>query len=210
MEKFLTLGKKGTSRLIEKKSTFLGHAAPVHDEKEALAFINEVKMKYPDAHHHTFAYQIGESNEIQRASDGGEPSGTAGRPILEIIKQEHLKDTVVVVSRYFGGVLLGTGGLVRAYGKVAHQAIRDAGITEKIYGQKIVITMEYHLLGKVQNYLTSENIFVEKVLYTDKVQLDCLVIFPKINRLLKELQDICHGKVDIFLGDTGYFSGIQA
>jgi len=208
MEKILTLAKRGSSRLVEKKSTFLGHAAPVRDEKEALAFINEVKMKYPDANHHTFAYQTGENNEIQRASDGGEPSGTAGRPILEIIKQEHLRDTVVVVSRYFGGVLLGTGGLVRAYGKAAHQAIRDAGIMEKIFGQKIAITVEYHLLGIVQNYLTRENIFVEKVLYTDKVQLHCLVIFPRINRLLQELQDICHGKLDISLGDTGYFSGI--
>jgi len=208
MDKILTISKKGASRIVEKKSVFIGQAAPVGDEKEALEFIDEVRRKLADANHHTFAYQIGENNEIQRANDGGEPSGTAGRPILEIIKQENLKDIVVVVSRYFGGILLGTGGLVRSYGKAGHQAIIDGKIIEKVYGQKISIMLDYHLLGKVQNYLNSEKIFIENLSYTDKVLVGCLVSFEEINRVIKELQDICYGAVNISQGDTGYFSQI--
>ncbi|MGI6684567.1 MAG: YigZ family protein [Bacillota bacterium] len=208
MDKFLTISKIGTSIIVEKKSTFLGHAAPVQDEKEALEFINKIKMKLADANHHTYAYQIGENNEIQRANDGGEPSGTAGRPILEIIKQENLKDIVVVVSRYFGGILLGTGGLVRAYGKTAHEAIIDGSIIEKIYGQNVFITIDYHLWGKVQNYLNTQDIYIEKVSYTEKVKVSCLVAFEKVNLLTKEVQDLCHGAVGVTLGEVGYFSGI--
>jgi uncharacterized YigZ family protein len=186
----------------------LGHAAPVHDEKEALNFINEVKDSLKDANHHTYAYQIGKNNEIQRANDGGEPAGTAGRPILEIIKQEQLKDIVVVVSRYFGGILLGAGGLVRAYGKAAHLAVLDGGIIEKTYGQKVFITIDYHLLGKVQNYLSRENVFIEKILYSDKVRIICLVVFEDLDHFVKEVQDICHGTADVSLGELGYFSEI--
>lgn len=210
MDKILTISKRGLSRLVERKSIFLGHAAPVRDEDAALNFINEVKAKISDARHHTYAYQIGEHNEIQRTHDGGEPSGTAGRPILEMIKQENLKNVVVVVSRYFGGILLGTGGLVRAYGKAAHQAIIDGEIIEKVYGQKISLILDYCLLGKVQNYLNSENIYIEKVNYTDRVEMACLVVFPEVNRMIKEVQDLCSGTADIDLGDAGYFAGIKA
>lgn len=208
MDKILTISKKGSSRIEEKKSVFIGQAAPVRDEKEAIDFIDQVRRKLADANHHTFAYQIGENNEIQRANDGGEPSGTAGRPILEIIKQENLRDIVVVVSRYFGGILLGTGGLVRAYGKAGRQAIIDGEIMEKVYGQKVFVTLDYYLLGKVRNYLNSERIFIENVSYTDKVQMICLCVFEEAHRINKELQDICHGVVDISLGDTGYFAEI--
>jgi len=204
----LTIAGKGTSRIVEKKSVFLGHAAPVRNEKEALEFISEIKGILADANHHTYAYQIGENNEIQRANDGGEPSGTAGRPILEIIKQENLKDIVIVVSRYFGGILLGTGGLVRAYGKAAHEAIIDGKIVEKVFGQKVFVTIEYHLLGKVQNYLNNERIHIEKVSYTEKVEVSCLAVYSRTNRIVKEIRDLCHGAVDISLGDTGYFPGI--
>ncbi|MEL7563650.1 MAG: YigZ family protein [Dehalobacterium sp.] len=208
MNKILTIGKKGTSRIVEKKSVFIGHAAPVRDEKEAVEFIDEIRHKLADANHHTFAYQIGENNEIQRANDGGEPSGTAGRPILEMIKQENLRDISVVVSRYFGGILLGTGGLVRSYGKAGRLAIIDGKIIEKVYGQKIFITLDYHLLGKVQNYLNNEKIFLEKLTYTDKVQADCLVNFEEVSRIIKELQDICYGTVNISQGEAGYFTEI--
>lgn len=208
MDKLLTISKIGTSRVIEKKSIFIGQAVPVGNEKEALDFIDQERHKYADARHHTFAYQIGEHNEIQRASDDGEPSGTAGRPILEMIKQENLKDILVVVTRYFGGTLLGTGGLVRAYGKAAHLAIIDGKITEKLYGQKISFTIDYSLLGKVQNYLNGENIYVENILYTDKIQIACTVIYGQIDRITEQLRDMCAGAIDISFGDTGYFAGI--
>lgn len=208
MEKILTLSKKGTSRLVEKKSVFMGHAAPVRDEQDALGFIDEVRKSMPDAGHHTFAYRIGKNNEIQRANDGGEPSGTAGRPMLEIIKQENLQDTLVVVTRYFGGVLLGTGGLIRAYGKAAHEAMLDAVIMEKIDGQKIALYLDYHNLGKVQNFLEQAHIFVENILYTDQVQLSCILVFDRRDEVIQKIRDLCHGEVEVSLGEREYFPGL--
>lgn len=209
MNKILTISKKGTSRVVEKRSIFLGHAAPVGNEKEAIDFIEGVRAQLPDANHHAFAYQIGAHHEIQRANDGGEPGGTAGRPILEIIKQENLRDIVVVVSRYFGGILLGTGGLVRAYGKAGHQAMLDGEIVEKIYGREVLITIDYPLLGKVQNYLIGEKIMIEEISYTDQVRVHCFVVFDEVSRVEKNIRDICHGTVAFSLGAVGYFTGIK-
>lgn len=209
MDKILTINKIGTSRIVEKKSIFIGHAAPVKEEKEALDFIDGIRTRFPDARHHAFAYQIGENNEIQRASDGGEPGGTAGRPILEMIKQENLKDIVVVVTRYFGGILLGTGGLVRAYGKAGHLAMIDGEIVEKIYGQEVFITIDYHLLGKVQNYLVSEKVMIKNVAYSDKVQVHFLTVFDQVSQTSQGLQDLSNGMAQINLGEAGYFTGIK-
>ncbi|MGI6678988.1 MAG: IMPACT family protein [Dehalobacterium sp.] len=208
MEKILTLSKKGTSRLVEKKSVFIGQAAPVEHEQAAVDFINEVRQSMSDARHHTFAYQIGSNNEIQRAHDGGEPSGTAGRPMLEIIKQENLQDTVVVVTRYFGGTLLGTGGLIRAYSKAAHEALLDGVIMAKVDGQKVTFTMDYHLWGKVQNFLERENIFVENIDYLEQVKLTCILVFDGMDTVIKKIRDLCHGTVEVTLGERNYFAGI--
>ena len=123
---FLTLAGPAAAELVEKKSRFIGYAAPVADEAAALAFVQEIKARHRDATHNCYAYQAGDNDQFQRSSDDGEPSGTAGRPILEVIRGRGLKNTAVVVTRYFGGILLGTGGLVRAYGAAAKQALEAA------------------------------------------------------------------------------------
>ena len=132
MQTYKTLHEYGKDEYIVEKSVFIGHAKPVTSEEEARAFIDEMKAKYKDATHNVWAYTIGQSMNIQRYSDDGEPQGTAGIPTLELIKKEDLRDVVVVVTRYFGGVKLGAGGLVRAYTKGAKIGLEAAKIKCKI------------------------------------------------------------------------------
>ena len=139
--KYKTIYKEAEAEIIEKKSKFIATVRPVKTEEEAQSFIEEMRKKYWDATHNVFAYQIGERNQIQRFSDDGEPSGTAGLPVLDVLKGEDVKDVAIVVTRYFGGTLLGTGGLVRAYGKAAKEGLLEAGIIEKkLYRRFHVIT----------------------------------------------------------------------
>ena len=130
MIEYKTLAKAGSDEIIIEKSRFIGYCAPVSSEEEALEFIEKIKKKHYDATHNVFAYVVGLDNNIQRYNDDGEPSGTAGVPILEVIKKEDLRNVVIVVTRYFGGIKLGTGGLIRAYTKGAKIAL-DAGIIIK-------------------------------------------------------------------------------
>ena len=135
---------------MEKKSRFIATVRPVKTEEEAKAFIEEMKKKYWNATHNVFAYQIGERNELQRFSDDGEPQGTAGMPVLSVLKGEDIKDTAIVVTRYFGGTLLGTGGLVRAYGHSAKEGLLAAGIAELVLYWKYSVLAAYPDSGKVQ------------------------------------------------------------
>jgi len=128
---YKTISKEATVEMEEKKSRFIANVKPVSSEEEALEFINNIRAKYWDATHNVYAYYISGENIIQRFSDDGEPSGTAGMPVLEVIKRMELKDLVVVVTRYFGGILLGASGLVRAYSKSAALGIEAAGIVTK-------------------------------------------------------------------------------
>ena len=142
---YFTIKQAGEAELIEKKSRFIGYAAPVSNEAEAMAFIEAIRAKHRDATHNCYAYQAGWHNEYQRSSDAGEPSGTAGRPILEVIKKSNLKNTVVVVTRYFGGVLLGAGGLARAYAKTAALALAKAGLLQRLAAKAYSLTIDYNL-----------------------------------------------------------------
>ena len=150
LKKYKTILEEAEGEIVEKKSRFIATVRPVKTEDEARAFIEEMKKKYWNATHNVFAYQIGERNELQRFSDDGEPQGTAGMPVLNVLKGEDVKDTAVVVTRYFGGTLLGTGGLVRAYGKAAKEGLLSAGIVEMVLYRKYVVTAEYTDSGKVQ------------------------------------------------------------
>ena len=135
MSTYKTLHEFGMDEIIIEKSTFIGYAKPIKTEEEAIEFINEIKKKHKDATHNVWAYTVGKTMNIQRYSDDGEPQGTAGIPTLEVIKKEDLRDVVVVVTRYFGGVKLGAGGLVRAYTKGAKIGIDAAKVIEKVMGK---------------------------------------------------------------------------
>ena len=148
----------GEADFVEKKSRFLATAKPVKTEEEALAFIESMKKKYWNATHNCWAYVIGERGELQRCSDDGEPSGTAGRPMLDVLLGEGVRDVVVVATRYFGGTLLGTGGLVRAYSQSAKVGLEACTIITKTYGYHISLKTDYTGLVKIQYILGQRQI----------------------------------------------------
>ncbi len=168
---YKTLFEYGEAEDIINKSRFIGYAKPVNSEEEAIEFIEKIKKKHKDATHNVPAYVIGLNNEIQRYSDDGEPSGTAGVPILDMLKKEEIKNTVVVVTRYFGGIKLGTGGLVRAYTKAAKLAINEAKVVEKAFYKLFLIRLDYTLHGKVQNEIMNSEHIIKDTVYDDKVNM---------------------------------------
>lgn len=192
---YITVRNFGEDSFEEKKSEFIGYAKRVESEEEAREFINEIKGKHKQARHNCFAYAMGKNMGIQRYSDDGEPQGTAGIPILEVIKKRGITDCVVVVTRYFGGILLGAGGLTRAYTKGASIAIKAAGVVEKVQGVKLSITLDYDLLGKVQ-YVCSQGLWhIEDTVYSDNVQILILAELENASIIEKELVNATSGKI---------------
>ncbi|RIU94490.1 YigZ family protein [Oceanobacillus picturae] len=174
---YFTVKQTAIEEIIIQKSRFIGHVARVETEEEAQQFIQEIKKKHNAATHNCSAYMIGEHDQIQKANDDGEPSGTAGVPMLEVLKKKNLKDTVVVVTRYFGGIKLGAGGLIRAYGNVTTEALQGSGIVERQLMQGISITVEYTLLGKLENVLRQSDYILETINYLEKVEF---IVYVKI------------------------------
>ena len=194
LERYKTVYRGKEGEIIEKKSRFIATVRLVETEEEALAFIEEMKKKYWNATHNCFAYVIGERRECVRCSDDGEPSGTAGKPMLEVLMGEELHDTVVVVTRYFGGTLLGTGGLVRAYQGATKAGLHASTVIEKCYGRKWKIGTDYTGLGKIQYILGQRGLSVLDTVYTDKVELTVLVPDDEEGFLMKELMEGTNGQ----------------
>lgn len=197
--------KDGEGKITEKKSVFIGAVAAVHSEEEALEYIAQKKKQYYDARHNCFAYVIGDKDEIIRSSDDGEPSGTAGKPILDVVTGAHLHNVVVVVTRYFGGVLLGTGGLVRAYSQATQEGIKACTLVERYYGKPLSVTVDYTLLGKMQYILKERNIFISDTVYDANVTIMAYVETDDVNSLEKEITNQSGGKALIQWGDECCF-----
>ena len=173
----------GEDELTEKKSRFIATVKPVDSEEEALEFIAGIKKKYWNARHNCFAYVIGERQEIQRCSDDGEPQGTAGRPMLDVLLGADVHNVAVVVTRYFGGILLGTGGLVRAYSRSVQIGLEASTIIEKQKGSRITIQTDYNGIGKLQYLLGQRGIPIVDSQYTDVVNLQVLVEEAAVSEL---------------------------
>lgn len=200
MQQFETVYKQTQYELIEKKSRFIAHIKPIETEDEALDFLAGIKSKHWDATHNVYAYSLLE-NGIQRYSDDSEPQGTAGIPILQTINGMDLKNIIVVVTRYFGGTLLGTGGLVRAYGKSAKEGILKSQIVTKRICQEVIIPIDYSLLGKAQNKMIELGFIISDTVYEDEVKLKILINNDDFELLEKTFMEIVSGKVAInFLG----------
>ena len=168
---YKTIYDYGEDETIINKSRFIGYAMPIENEEEALEFIEKIRTKHRDATHNVYGYVLGKDSNIQRFSDDGEPSGTAGIPVLEVIKKEDLRNVVVVVTRYFGGIKLGAGGLIRAYTKGAKISL-DAGIiVNMVLYTKIKIRIDYTLYGKMENYLMNEGYIVDGSDFDDGVNI---------------------------------------
>ena len=206
MSNYKTLHKFGVDEYIVEKSTFIGYAKPIKTEEEAIEFINEIKKKHKDATHNVWAYTVGKTMNIQRYSDDGEPQGTAGIPTLEVIKKEDLRDVVVVVTRYFGGIKLGAGGLVRAYTKGAKVGIEAGIVIEKVKYSEVKIKIEYTQLGRIQNEIMNLGFKVKDTIYSEDVELIVYVRNEEAQSLMDRIIDITSGTADVSLGEEYYLS----
>lgn len=193
---YKTVSKEATAELIEKKSRFITTVRPIKTEAQALELIAGLRTKYYDATHNVYAYMLGENN-ICRYSDDGEPTGTAGVPTLEVIKKEELTDVVVVVTRYFGGIMLGAGGLVRAYGKAARLGISKAEPVIMQSCDLYNITCDYTLLGRLLYILSEGGFIVEDTVYTDEVTISVCVKPEDTANLINSVNDISGGQAII-------------
>lgn len=202
---YITVRNFGEDSFEEKKSEFIGYCKRVENEEEAKEFVNEIKNKHKQARHNCYAYIIGENMGIQRYSDDGEPQGTAGIPILEVMKKNEVKDCAVVVTRYFGGILLGTGGLTRAYTKGAAIAIKAAGIVEKVDGVEVIIKIDYDLLGKVQYVCGQNQWHIEDSIYSDKVEIHILAEKSVAEVIEKTFIEETNGKAEISKENEGIY-----
>ena len=196
-EGFKIVYEGGEAEIVEKKSRFIAYVKPVDTEEEAVAFIDSIKKKHWDARHNCSAFVIGKNNELTRCSDDGEPSGTAGKPMLEVLLGQGLHNVAVVVTRYFGGVLLGTGGLVRAYQAAVKEGILASKILEKFEGARYMVETDYNGIGKIQYILAKENINTLNIDYSDKVLVEFVVKLSEENKLIKELTEATAGKAGI-------------
>ncbi|MCH5213172.1 MAG: YigZ family protein [Oscillospiraceae bacterium] len=202
-EKYKTVAAESETLIIEKKSKFISHVKPVDNEADALAYLNEIRSKYADARHNVYAYVIDENN-IFRYSDDGEPSGTAGMPVLDTIRKSSIVDVVVVITRYFGGTLLGTGGLVHTYSASAKKGLEESGIIIRTMCDIISVRISYELVGKIQYTLAQEGITIENTLYENDVTF--LISSPKddTERIMAKLTDITNGKAVMKIIDQKY------
>jgi len=205
MRKHRAVFQGGREEIVEKKSRFIAHVQAVETVEEAQEFIEAVKKKYWDARHNCSAFSVGEQNPLTRCSDDGEPGGTAGKPILEVIQGSGICNIAIVVTRYFGGTLLGTGGLVRAYTEAAKAGLEESVIIEKIPGIRMTLAAEYTDLGKIQYILAQNQIIVEKTDYTDTVEMQALFPEEEKEYLMKELTEGTGGRIKMTEGEKVYY-----
>lgn len=202
---YYTVKDEAAFQFEEKKSIFIGHVKRTSTEEEAKEFVKLIKGKYKDARHNVYAYIIGENMGVQRYSDDGEPQGTAGIPVLDVIKNKGITDVTVVVTRYFGGILLGTGGLARAYSKAAAEGINKANIVERVKGRELYIDINYDMLGKLQYVFEQKNWFIDNIDYTDKVTITSKVEASMLEEVKKTIVDITSGNSDFLEDDEKFY-----
>ena len=198
--KFTYIG--GSGEIVEKKSRFIATVEPVKSEQEALDFIERVRKQYWNASHNCTAFTIGENHQLTRCSDDREPSGTAGKPMLDVLLGENLHDTAVVVTRYFGGTLLGTGGLVRAYAAAVRAGLDNAVILKKHQGIRLSIHTDYNGIGKVQYILNQAQIPILRSEYTDSVFLEALTPSALLDSTIDAITENTSGQARLTKGDA--------
>ena len=206
MIKYKAVHQGGTGEIVEKKSRLIAHVASVATVEEAQQFIEDIKKKYWDARHNCYAFAVGVENMLTRCSDDGEPGGTAGKPILEVILGSGIHNVVIVVTRYFGGTLLGTGGLVRAYTEAAQEGLRQSVIIEKIPGKKMLLRTDYTDLGKIQYILAQQDVSILDTLYTEAVEITALFPEEESKRLEKLLTEATSARVVLEEAESVYFA----
>ena len=197
--------KSAEGEITEKKSRFIGHVHEVHSEEEAFGIIEAYKKKYWDAKHNAYAYVLGSANEISRFSDDKEPQGTAGKPILDCLLNNDFKNTLIVVTRYFGGVLLGTGGLVRAYTDAALKALSNASVFTLHQGTLCTLSIDYSFLGKIQYILQQMDIAIKQTDYGEKITFTLIIESGTKKAFTEKITEVLSGTSEINLLEDVYF-----
>lgn len=210
LSEYLTVKGTAINEIIIDKSRFIAHISRTETEEEAQAFIASIKKLHKDATHNCSAYLIGERDQIQKALDDGEPSGTAGVPILEVIRKKGLKDTTVVVTRYFGGIKLGAGGLIRAYSRSASEGINAAGIVERTLMKVMNVQIEYHWLGKLENELRASTYLIKDIQYLEKVSVLTFVKEDLVETFSNWITELTNGQAELTETDTQYLEQSKA
>ncbi len=190
---YKTIKEQSETLLVEKKSKFISNVKPVDNEEDALAFLNEMRSKYSDATHNVYAYVIDENN-IFRYSDDGEPSGTAGMPVLDAIRKSGIVDAVVVITRYFGGTLLGTGGLVHAYGASAKQGLEASKIIIRQLCDILSVKVDYTLLGKMQHEIATKGYMLEDTIYEEDVTFIISCPLDTTDKVLSDITNMTNAR----------------
>ena len=197
LNKYYTVKESGSHEISIQKSRFIGYVSRVHSEDEAQSFIQSIKKQHHNATHNCSAYIIGDRDEIQKTNDDGEPGGTAGVPMLEVLKQQSLKNTAVVVTRYFGGIKLGAGGLIRAYSTTTSETIKHVGIVKGELMQGYAMTIAYPILGKIENALEHSPHIVENKEYTENVTLTVYVHIDAQETFEEEMINLTNNEVEL-------------
>ncbi|WP_338449538.1 YigZ family protein [Niallia oryzisoli] len=204
LPQYYTVKGNGEHEIVIQKSRFIAHVMRAETEEAAQEFIQKIKKEHWNATHNCSAYLIGEHDQIQKANDDGEPSGTAGVPILEVLKKKHLKDTVVVITRYFGGIKLGAGGLIRAYGKATSEGIDATGVVERKLMRVMSTKIDYTWLGKVENELRSSIYEIKEIHYLDAVEIETYVEEADVQNFTEWMVELTNGQGEIASGEVLY------
>lgn len=199
----------GSGEIVEKKSRFIATIEKIETEEEALAFISKIKKQYWDARHNCYAFVAGKNQELQRCSDDGEPNGTAGRPMLDVLLREDIHNLVVVVTRYFGGTLLGTGGLVRTYQKAVQEGLKNCVVIEKMQGRMLKIDTDYNSIGKIQYILAQQQITAMDTIYTDKVEMQVMVPVERLQEFQEAVTEGTNGTARFQVGDQMEYASVD-
>ncbi len=206
LKQYKTVLNRASCEIEEKKSRFIATVRPIKTEEEALELISELKSKYWDASHNVYAYYLNEDTVTQRFSDDGEPSGTAGIPVLEAIKRSGIQNVVVVVTRYFGGTLLGASGLIRTYAKSASAGIESAGIVCRKLCDEVSIIVEYTLLGKVQNIISIKEYTIKENIYEQDAEIRVYIPVDETEAFTAELIEATNARILIDTGKKSYIT----
>lgn len=206
---YCTVARLAEVENIIQKSRFIGRCFPIQNEEEALLYLEQVRKGQWDASHHCYAYITGERGQIARFSDDGEPSGTAGMPMLDVLKKRRLENILVVITRYFGGVLLGSGGLVRAYSTTTSDACKSAGLVYMRWSEMFDLEMDYSLWGKVQHFLLEQSILVIDTAFTDLVMVTVCIPKSIVENFLKAITEKTDGRIVPVLQTAGYHPWLE-
>ncbi|MCS0790806.1 YigZ family protein [Cytobacillus firmus] len=201
---YYTVKEYGESEIEIERSRFIAHVARAETADEALDFIQKIKKKHSNATHNCSAYLIGENDQIQKANDDGEPSGTAGVPILEVLKKKKLKDTVVVITRYFGGIKLGAGGLIRAYGRATSEGLQTTGIVKRVLMRVMLTKVDYTWLGKLENELRESPFKIKNINYLDMVEIEAYAREEDQEIFIQWIIELTNGQGQVTLGKLIY------